>query len=165
MLEATGDIWDLASAEEASWVVVTTNGAVTKNNMLVMGAGIAKEAKLRYPFLPIKLGTAVKEKGNVPFLFSKHRVASLPTKPAFHSIKGNSHAGWQCNAKTAECKELIWDLTLESVKLLVEKLNSLEVTSKVFCPRPGCGLAGLDWDELKPHLGTILDDRFVICHK
>ena len=33
--------------------------------------------------------------------------------------------------------------------------------SKVLIPRPGCGYGELNWQDIKPLLESILDDRFI----
>lgn len=58
MLERHGDIW---SQLGKGLVCVTTNSVVKSNGELVMGAGIAREAKERLPWLPIAAGYQVRK--------------------------------------------------------------------------------------------------------
>ncbi len=66
MKEYVGDIWQSG----ADVICVTTNGVLRKNGDLVMGAGIALEAKKRYPRLPAFLGGCVKRCGNHLYLLN-----------------------------------------------------------------------------------------------
>lgn len=156
MKEITGNIFDLGNAKaldgspiditDADAICVTTNGIVKANGELVMGAGIALAFAKRFPNLPRYLGECVTEKGNqvysvLPSLFTKS-VASFPTK---HHWKDQS------------------DLKLihTSAHQLVEKANKWR-WQKVILPRPGCGLGGLKWADVKAVIEPILDDRFYI---
>lgn len=56
MLRVTGNIWDALSAPNQV-VLVTANGGLNSNNELVMGAGTAKQAKIRYPGFPRAVAT------------------------------------------------------------------------------------------------------------
>ena len=52
MKEVKGDIWK----SDCDIIAITTNGVVKKNGELVMGRGIASQAKQRYPDIPKILG-------------------------------------------------------------------------------------------------------------
>ena len=46
MIEITGDFWD--HAQDYDVLVVPTNGVLTKDNKLVMGAGLARQFRDKY---------------------------------------------------------------------------------------------------------------------
>lgn len=54
------NIWD--DVDELDYIGVTTNSTLKKTGDLVMGAGIAKEAKKRYPECPKFFGEIVKKR-------------------------------------------------------------------------------------------------------
>ena len=60
MREAFGDLWLI----DADAKCITTNGFIKKNGEAVMGAGVAKEAAIKYPELPEKLGYSIGVNGN-----------------------------------------------------------------------------------------------------
>lgn len=78
----TGNMWDVF--EQAELFLITTNSTVTKDGRLVMGAGIAKQAKLKYRGLDKKMGTAVlKACGNLGeynLLFGQGKLAGFQVK-------------------------------------------------------------------------------------
>lgn len=55
-----GNMW--SAWEQADLFVITTNGIVTKDGRLVMGKGIALEAKERFPGIDQVLGACVSKK-------------------------------------------------------------------------------------------------------
>jgi hypothetical protein len=122
---------------------VTTNGVVNNKGYLVMGAGIAKHAKRRFPELPYIFGQNVDERGNHVKIVDNYGIASFPTK---HHWKNNS----DINLILRSCRELVcfaknWDYVL--------------------LPRPGCNLGGLEWLEVKPLIQQILhQDKFIVVH-
>lgn len=122
---------------------ITTCGVVSKNGYLVMGAGIAKDAKRKFMELPYIFGQNVDEKGNHFHIIKKYGVASFPTK---HHWKEKS----DINLIARSCRELLhfsreWDYVL--------------------LPRVGCNNGGLLWDEVKPVVETYLhSDKFTIVH-
>jgi len=52
-------------------------------------------------------------------------------------------------------------LIRQSARQLVEMADKFGWGSVVL-PRPGCGNGGLDWDDVRPILEAILDDRFTV---
>ena len=141
MIEIEGNIWDYFSID--SWVVVTTNGTVKHNNrfrrpQLVMGAGIAKQAKIYFPGVDYKLGKLVSHGGlSIEFLEQEHLVA-FPTK---HN----------------------WYDATSDIKLIEGGLKVLANHTGIFyLPRLGCGNGKLSWeDEVKPLMKQYLvSDRF-----
>ena len=171
MLEAYGDIWDLADSLKAGAVVITTNGFVKQNSEAVMGRGIALEAATRYPKLAMRLGLAIEETGNKVYAFIHYRaskyqafvegwwpeidriIISFPVKPR---VGPNGEPGWLMKA----------DLKLieTSAQQLKDLINVLPI-DVVVLPRPGCGNGRLKWEQVKPIIEPYLDDRFVVCHK
>jgi hypothetical protein len=76
MKECQGDLWNSG----CDYTAVTTNSIIKKNGTLVMGAGVAKQASLRYPGLPRILAEHVRKNGNIPYIVPEYRIVSFPTK-------------------------------------------------------------------------------------
>lgn len=131
----------------ADALCITINGVVKRDGNLVMGAGVAKEAALRWPNLPKILGEAVSTYGLKTVLMqmespSAHLFA-IPTKYHYKD-KSDIH------------------LIEKSLEQLVQYTDMLNYAS-VALPRPGCGKGGLDWQtEVKPLCEKLLDDRFIV---
>lgn len=115
-----------------------------------MGGGIAKEFARRFPQLPSIFGLYVLYEGNRVQMTTlgnhedRRWVIAFPTK---HDWKAPS---------TLELIET-------SCQQLVADVNEFHPGWKrILMPRPGCGLGGLKWADVKPILERYLDDRFVI---
>lgn len=146
MIEIQGNIWDFhKSPRPENFIGITTN-AVLKNGArgkeLVMGKGIALDAKTRYPLLPSILAYFIERDGNIPVVLEQYKLFTFPTK--IH---------W----KDKSNKQLIIHSAEVISKLLPEKDGTF-----YYLPRPGCGCGGLEWSEVKPLIENILHDGFVI---
>lgn len=140
MLEARGDIWEMGGI-----VCVTTNGVVDRNGNAVMGAGIARQARDRYPQLATELGYQIGAWGNVLQYFPRWKLITFPTKNDWRQPS-------TLVLVQRSCREL--------ARLLDSPAN---ITEQVFLPRPGCGYGGLDWEtEVRPICERMLDDRVTI---
>ncbi len=134
-----GDLWDF---HHYGPVCITTNGIIKNNGELVMGAGIALQAKQRFPAIPRKLADAVKIYGNCTMYLTKERLFSFPTK---HN--------W--------CDPSDIDLIAESALQLVGLTNRLNFT-QVYLPKPGCANGQLSWPKVNTVISGVLDNRFTI---
>ncbi len=139
MIEVVGNLW----AYPADVRVITTNGTVKKNGECVMGRGCAAEAKQLYPELAKLLGDYLRNIGNVPHYLRRIGVVELYSFP----VKHNWH-------EKADIR-----LITRSAQLLVDRLV-YHKRYTIVLPRPGCGNGGLKWEDVKPVLEPILDDRF-----
>ena len=164
MRTVPGDLWQLAAADATAWLVVPTNGCVKPGGALVMGAGVAAGAAVRWPHLPAVLGAAVTANGNIPAADETSRVLTWPTKPDRHVLDGREHPGWMCAARIRrpECVRGVARLVWSNAPRLVALADMLALSGPIYCPPPGCGLGGLNWADVGPHLAGVLDDRFVI---
>lgn len=141
MIEVKGNLWTYP----ADVRVITTNGTVKKNGECVMGRGCAKEAKDKFPELAYVLGGMIKNYGNHVQLIH-NRLYSFPVK---HN--------WYEKA----------DLTLiersaNELFNIVDPAYPNDEGHTIVLPRPGCGNGGLKWEDVKPVLEPILDDRFYV---
>lgn len=157
---------------ECDALCVTTNGFVKANGECVMGAGIAKTIKEIFPWVPKQLGTLIKRNGNkTQIIIEASRVTNnitlvaLPSKPV---------SGYSDGTNT------VWPYTLgafvpgfhmkSDINLIIRSIHELiDLTDEkgwetVAMPRIGCGNGGLDWNEVKPIIEPMLDDRFIVCH-
>jgi hypothetical protein len=150
MHEVVGNLWQFCpNGKPASARVITTNGTVKQNGENPMGKGSAGEAARIFPFLPAKLGRAIRKRGNIVTVFPKESLNSdfdliaLPTKNEWHE---NSD------------KELIF----KSVCKLID-LADVNPWATIVMPRPGCGAGNLNWEmDVKPMIKGLLDDRFYV---
>lgn len=143
MKELSGNLWDLA---RGAVLVITTNGCVNKRGECVMGRGIALQAKTRYPQIARKLGEYIARYGNRCFnlgCYGEYRLVSFPVKHR-------------------------WDQPADLNLISLSARQLVEMTDKfgwqaVYMPRPGCGNGRLDWNQVRPVLEPVLDERFYVC--
>jgi hypothetical protein len=155
MKEVKGNLWNYPADAR----VITTNGTIKKNGECVMGRGCALEATKCCSSWNLKahLGKLISEKGNhVHFLYDEGQqdMVSVYSFPVKHN--------WYEKADLAlierSAKELL-AIADESYPKDQGYLVS-DTTSVIVLPRPGCGNGGLKWEDVKPVLEPILDDRF-----
>ena len=140
MIIKHGNLWDF---HHMGPVCITTNGVIKANGELVMGAGIARQAKERYPLLPRKIAEAVQLYGNNTYYFPDENIFSFPTK---------NH--WKDKSDI--------ELIIKSAHQLIDLMNSMHIP-RVYMTKPGCGNGGLDWQTVSPILMKIFSDsRFVV---
>jgi len=141
MIERRGDLF----RQERGWVGIPTSCVIThsvKGPRLVMGAGVAKEARDRWPGLDRFWGYHVRDHGNVPCVVPGLQSVSVPTK---HHFSEKSDLGL-IQRSVLFLSHWAWD-------------NAIE---EIYLPKIGCGCGDLRWDQVRPLLEGILDDRFVI---
>lgn len=146
MRERKGDLWDLLGIVDA--ICITTNGVRKKDGSLVMGAGVAREAVAKFPEIQFILGRKVLEQGNIPHIAweqSGTYIVSFPTK-----------VNWRLPSSLN---------LIQTSAASLQRLADKEKWENVALPRPGCGLGGLQWSDVRPMLQAYLDERFVICSK
>lgn len=152
MIEVTGNLW----AYPADVRVITTNGFVKKDGSAVMGRGCALEAVRgvpgkvgSWPGLPSILGAQIENDGNHVFFLG---ACVTPATGVLVSFPVKHH--WRQEADP----ELIKRSATELIKVVDDV--SLEDGEVVVMPRPGCGNGGLRWEDVRPILEPILDNRF-----
>lgn len=124
--EITGDVWEIAEKGDAL-CILTNNSIYDGKNP--MGGGIAYEALRRNPNIDEVVAKAIKK--NIMFIAEDAQsgivLLRFPTK---HEIS-----------------DMYSDIELVKSSLsslhLFAKLNS---GVKIYLPRPGCGIGGLDWE-------------------
>lgn len=139
MKEVFGDLWEFDGI-----IAITTNGFVKRVGTCVMGRGCAKQATIRFPGLPHKLGTRISAEGNHVFYFPEHKLITFPVK----------HTWWE-----------VADLGLieRSARELLKLIEVKKIQEAVYLPRPGCGNGRLRWEGVRKLLSPILkSDQFYI---
>jgi hypothetical protein len=154
MLEQVGDLWGYH--KQGNWVCVTTNGCTTAaRGYLVMGAGCAAQAATSYPKLPRILGSLVTTKGNHVYAIDEYRLFSFPTKEHW---KDDSDL-LLIERSAQELMAVMDEQDKRAAELGTDPNFGLD--TKVYLPRPGCGLGNLNWEHVRIPLHDILDDRVV----
>jgi len=140
--EEMGNLWDLH--HQGHWIAITTNGILKSDGRAVMGAGLAKQAAGRFPDLPRVLGTHIRTCGNTPMAFPGMRIITLPTK---HHFRDASDIG----------------LIQESLRQVQGLLTQNQI-DRLYCPRPGCGLGQLTWQQVRAAIAPVVDYRCIFLH-
>jgi len=153
MKEIRGNLFSI----KCDAICCTTNNILKKDGSLTMGAGIALEFNRRVPGLSYYFGAVLKahDMKNVPILcqlgvniafpqgeWHTMNVVSFPTK---------NH--WRDDSSLL--------LIQKSARLLVRMADHYGWKS-ICLPRPGCGRGGLLFENVKPTISEILDDRFYV---
>lgn len=141
MREQTLNIWTVRDNPKAV-IGITTNGTVKSNGALVMGRGVAQQARDLYEGLDLRLGRLVGTEGNRVFLLSYPRFFTFPVK---------HH--WKDKADLA--------LIERSAEQLFDLASSYR-TLTFYLPRPGCGNGRLRYEQVRPLLIGLPDNVVVV---
>lgn len=147
MRYVTGNMWEKRIKESLfGFVVVTTNLCVRNDGQAVMGAGVAKDAAIKYPWLPTALGKHIRTLGEQ--LYIEYPVICLPTK-----------TDWKLQSDLALIERGCIQLAM-----FARTLDAVCSDTYIYLPKLGCGLGGLDWEkQVRPVVDSILEgDRFVL---
>ena len=137
-----GDIWNNHS--DGDFIVIPVNKTVNKNNEIVMGAGLALDAKIKFPLLPSILYSYYnKNTCQFVYLFPSYKIFTFLSKwdwyqPSFLPLIENS---------TRELANLV-NFTYKDIE-------------RVFLPLVGCGKGGLKKEDVTPILEKYLDHKFI----
>lgn len=138
MRESQDDIW---SYLEKAVITITTNGSVTRDGRAIMGRGVARQATVLFPDVPRQLGVLLQEQGNHVHELN-HGLVSFPVEETPWSLPDIR----LIRQSAAELRALV----------------DLRGWPLVVVPRPGCGGGGMDWQEVRPVLEELFDERFVV---
>ena len=154
MKEIVGNVWDVL--DENSAVCILTNNTVIQNYnpmtmthyvSTVMGGGIAREAAERNPGLKNLCGQAILD-GNYSLGKDAQTGAEMLRFPTKDQVQFGS-----------EMK-----IIAGSLNMLEEYINK-NPDKKIYLPRPGCGLGGLDWEDVKElceHYLSKFDNIYIV---
>jgi len=123
-------------------IVIPTNGTIRTDGACVMGAGLALDAKRRWPTLPFQLGEKLKIGGNVPHSFPQLRIITFPVK----------HNWWE---------KANLELIRQSAMYLATGSHASRYET-IYLPKVGCGNGRLQWREVRSVLEEFLTKRFII---
>jgi len=138
MREQTGDIWDYLGK---AFIVITTNGSLTRDGRAVLGRGCARQARDHFPELPELLGKLILEQGNHVHDLG-NGLLSFPVEDSAWSLPD-----LMLIARSAA-----------ELRLLADR----EGWKQIVVPRPGCGGGGLNWPDVRTVLLPHFDDRFLL---
>lgn len=140
MIVKTGNIWIYHFRKYP--VCIPTNGSINKSGDLVMGRGLAYQARKKYQDLSRILAGLVKMNGNVVQYIPEYNIISFPVKHSWNQI--------------ADIK-LIEQSTIQLMEL--KEKNNIET---IILPKVGCGNGKLQFNEVKKVLEKYLDDNYII---
>ena len=126
--------------------LITVNSTLKTNGNLVMGRGIAKEAKDRFPILPVIAGAYLEKAGLDQQFFGIAR----------QLIPGNPIGLFQ--VKHHYRSDATLNLIKESSKMLANILSSESDLSRVHLNAPGIGNGRLNTEPVFKLIGEILGD-------
>lgn|SRR6185369_7747316 len=164
MKERKTDLFETIYEDGVDAICITTNGQYTMQGIAAMGGGCAGVCAKRWPETARKLGRMLKTFGsNVPFVIGALDENGEYLEPDREMIRERKFKCLIFSFPTIH--NIIHGSNLELIKqsatLLKDYVEQFGLTG-IMVPRPGVGIGGLSWAEVKPAIEEILDDRFTV---
>lgn len=164
MKERKTDLFETIYEDEVDAICITTNGQYTMQGMAAMGGGCAGICAKRWPETAWRLGRLLKTFGsNIPFVIGALDEDGNHIEPTKEMIANKTFKCLIFSFPTIN--NLIHGSNIQLIKqsatLLKDYVDQFGLKG-VMVPRPGVGIGGLSWAEVKPEIENILDDRFTI---
>lgn len=164
MKEIKKDLFECIHDDGIDALCITTNANYTKGGLACMGGGCAGVAARRWPEVPKRLGAMLKMSGsNIPFVIGAvdENGNHLALNPAMIKAKQ-----YKCLLFSFPTINNLGDgsnlqLIKQSATIMADYANQFGLKNIVL-GRPGVGIGGLIWKDVKPEIELILDDRFII---
>lgn len=164
MKELKADLFEIIHQENVDAICITTNGHYTTDGQAVMGGGCAGICARKWPETAVRLGKCLKNFGtNIPFVIGALDANGQYVEPKLPMIKAGKYKCLIISFPTID--NLMDGAKLSLIKRSAEELKKFVQQyglRNVVVPRPGVGIGGLSWREVKEVLEPVLDDRFTI---
>ena len=164
MKEKKTDLFETIYEDDVDAICITTNGHYDKEGRAAMGGGCAGVCAKRWPETAFRLGKCLKNMMvNVPFVLGALNEKGEYIEPNLKMIKERKFKTLIFSFPTINNLmdggnlDLIKNSARE-LKILVDKFG----LRGVVIGRPGVGIAGLNWIDVKPVLEEFFDDRFIV---
>lgn len=164
MKERKTDLFETIFEEDVDAICITTNGQYSMQGIAAMGGGCAGICARRWPETAKRLGKMLKTFGaNIPFVIGALDADGNYLEPTREGIKNKE---FKCLIFSFPTINNLIDgsnlaLIKRSATILSDYVDQFELKN-VMVPRPGVGIGGLSWKDVKPEIENILDDRFTI---
>ncbi len=164
MKEKKADLFETIYEEKVDAICITTNGQYTLDGRAAMGGGCAGVCAKRWPDTAVRLGKCLKNFGtNVPFVIGALDSKGNYIEPTLKIIKERKFKCLILSFPTIN--NLMDGANLDLVKRSAKELQILVERFDlrgVIVPRPGVGIGGLSWSDVKTVIEPFFDDRFTI---
>lgn len=164
MKERKADLFEILYEDRVDAICITTNGHYTTEGLAVMGGGCAGICARKWPETAVRLGKCLKNFGtNSPFVIGALDARGKYIEPNMRLIKENKFKTLILSFPTIDdlmdgAKLSLIKNSAQELKVLVDRFQ----LRGIIVPRPGVGVGGLVWSEVKPVLEPFFDDRFTI---
>ena len=162
MKERKTDLFETIFEDDVDAICITTNGQYSVQGIAAMGGGCAGICARRWPETARRLGKMLKTFGaNIPFVIGALDEDGNYVEPTREGIKNKE---FKCVIFSFPTINNIINgsnlqLIKQSATILKDYVDQFELKG-IMVPRPGVGIGGLSWKEVKPEIASILDDRF-----
>lgn len=164
MKEIKADLFEMIYEDGVDAICITTNGMWLTDGRAAMGGGCAGVCAKRWPETAVRLGKCLKNfLTNVPFVIGALDDKGEYIEPTLKMIK-------EKNFKTLIISYPTIDDLMSGAKIDLIKNSAKEVKALadkfglkgVVVPRPGVGIGGLTWGDVKSEIEPYMDDRFTV---
>jgi len=164
MRERKTDLFGTIYEDGVDAICITTNGQYTDDGLAAMGGGCAGVCARRWPQTPKRLGSFLRKiRKNIPYVIGALDSNGQYITPSQYMIREKK---FKCLIFSFPTIDYIMDgsnLTLikQSALLLKDYADHFQLNG-IVCGRPGVGIGGCRWSEVKSIIEPIFDDRFTI---
>ena len=164
MKELKADLFETIYEDDVEAICITTNGQYTMQGVAAMGGGCAGVCARRWPETAQRLGKMLKTFGtNIPFVIGALDEDGNYLEPTRDMIRDKK---FKCLIFSFPTINNLMDganiqLVKQSATVLKDYVDKFGI-KRIMVPRPGVGIGGLQWADVKSAIESILDDRFTI---
>lgn len=164
MKERKADLFETIYEDGVDAICITTNGMYLEDGRAAMGGGCAGVCAKRWPETAFRLGKCLKNfMTNVPFVIGAIDREGRYIEPKLPMIKARKFKVLVFSFPTINtlmegAKLKLIENSAKELKVLVDRFE----LRGIMVPRPGVGIGGLRWGDVKPVLEPYMDDRFTI---
>lgn len=164
MKEIKGDLFEMIHEDGVDAICITTNGMYLTDGRAAMGGGCAGVCAKRWPETAFRLGKCLKNfLTNVPFVIGALDENAEYIEPSLKMIKDRQFKTLIFSYPTIDnlmdgAKIKLIENSAKELKALVDRFG----LKNVIVPRPGVGIGGLSWGDVKTVIEPYMDDRFTV---
>jgi hypothetical protein len=164
MKERKADLFETIYEDGVDAICITTNGMYLTDGRAAMGGGCAGVCAKRWPETAFRLGKCLKNfLTNVPFVIGALDKEGEYIEPSLKIIKERKFKTLIFSYPTIDnlidgAKIKLIENSAKELKALVDRFE----LKGIMVPRPGVGIGGLSWGDVKTVIEPYMDARFTI---